>query len=82
MICYCPPPNDNLRYIYNMSTKLSSIGYQAKSAGLSEFLVEEWKREDRDSSIVLYALVDLQMSKVFGVKVRANLDLLIILIVL
>ena len=82
MICYRPSPNDDACYTYYMSTKLSSIGYQAKSAGLSEFLVEEWKREEGDSSIVLFALVDLQMSKVFGVKVRANLDLLIILIVL
>ena len=76
MICYTP--NDNPYYTYNMSTKLSSIGYQAKSAGLSEFLVEEWKREDRDSSIVLFALVDLQISTVFGVKVKASLYLLIL----
>ena len=78
MICYRPSPNDNACYTYYMSTKLSSIGYQAKSAGLSEFLVEEWKREDRDSSIVLYALVDLQISTVFGVKVKASLYLLIL----
>ena len=59
-----------------MSTELGSIGYQAKSAGTSEFLVEKWNQQDKDTSIVLYALVDLDAPRTYGVKVSNDKDII------
>ena len=45
------------------------MGYKAKIAGQKEYEISDWKKESKGSSIIPYALVDVETATMFGVKV-------------